>query len=102
MPGTGYAVTDDGVVERVRADYWADDFIRMVAATYPAPLAAPLPEESATVAPVVAEAPASVEPVPVTPESAAPRRRAPRKPRPSRAPGSAGSADSASEGAEVA
>ncbi len=100
MPGAGYVVGADGTVERVRADWWADDFIRMVAATYPAPLAPPLPEEPAKVAPVVAEAPSSAAPVPVTPETTTPRRRAPRKPRPARSTSS--SADSASEGAEVA
>lgn len=36
-PGTGYVVADDGNVERVRADFWEDTFIRMVAETYPAP-----------------------------------------------------------------
>jgi len=36
-PGTGYVVADDGHVERVRADFWEDTFIRMVADTYPAP-----------------------------------------------------------------
>ncbi|WP_309063296.1 FtsK/SpoIIIE domain-containing protein [Streptomyces sp.] len=101
MPGTGYAVTDDGVVERVRADFWADDFIRMVAATYPAPPAPPLPEEPPTAAPVVVEAPSAAESAePVTTERPAPRRRAPRKPRSARSTSS--SAESASEGAEVA
>jgi S-DNA-T family DNA segregation ATPase FtsK/SpoIIIE len=37
MPGTGYVVGDDGTVERVRADFWSDDSIRMVASRYPAP-----------------------------------------------------------------
>ncbi len=59
MPGTGYVVTDDGAVERVRADFWANDFSRMVAGTYPAPLAPPLPEEPATVAAVEAVSPVS-------------------------------------------
>lgn len=36
-PGTGYVVADDGNVERVRADFWEDTFIRMVAENYPAP-----------------------------------------------------------------
>jgi S-DNA-T family DNA segregation ATPase FtsK/SpoIIIE len=97
LPGTGYAVTDTGVVERVRADFWADDFIRMVAATYPAPLAPPLPEEPATVATVEAVSPvvapaadpatteaatseADAETAPAPPDSS-PRRHAPRKPR---------------------
>jgi S-DNA-T family DNA segregation ATPase FtsK/SpoIIIE len=102
MPGAGYAVTDNGVVERVRADYWADDFIRMVAATYPAPPAPPLPEDPATVAPVAADVPTPAEPVAVTSERPSPRRRAPRKPRPARAPGPATAADSAREGSEVA
>jgi S-DNA-T family DNA segregation ATPase FtsK/SpoIIIE len=37
MPGAGYVVGNDGVVERVRADYWSDDMIRAVASRYPAP-----------------------------------------------------------------
>ncbi|MBO3102225.1 FtsK/SpoIIIE domain-containing protein [Cellulomonas fengjieae] len=37
MPGAGYVVRDDGVVERVRADFWPDDLIRTVAQRYPAP-----------------------------------------------------------------
>ncbi len=37
MPGAGYVVGNDGVVERVRADYWSDDMIRAVASRYLAP-----------------------------------------------------------------
>lgn len=36
MPGAGFVVSDDGSVERVRADFWSDDFIAMVAEQYPA------------------------------------------------------------------
>lgn len=39
MPGAGYVVRDDGVVERVRADFWPDDVIRTVSERYPAPRA---------------------------------------------------------------
>ena len=39
MPGAGYVVRDDGVVERVRADFWPDDVIRTVSERYPAPTA---------------------------------------------------------------
>jgi len=49
MPGVGYVVRNDGEVERVRADYWPDDVIRLVADTYPAPdkpRAAEQPDES--------------------------------------------------------
>jgi S-DNA-T family DNA segregation ATPase FtsK/SpoIIIE len=94
MPGTGYVVADDGVVERVRADFWADDFIRMVAATYPVP---PLAEEPATakaaedVSPVAGQAAdpttsdpttsqADAEPA-AAPADSSPRPRAPRTPR---------------------
>nr|WP_242496496.1 FtsK/SpoIIIE domain-containing protein [Xylanimonas protaetiae] len=83
MPGAGYAVTDDGVVARVRADYWADDFIRLVAGTYPAPPAPPLPDEGVTVEPAGTEPPA---PVGVTLSGAPPRPRTPRKPRAPRVP----------------
>jgi len=81
MPGAGYLVGDDGHVERVRADYWADDFIRMVAATYPAPPAPPLPAEAETDAPeghdVQAEAPG--EAVETAPSPRTPRKRSPRR-----------------------
>ncbi|MDM7856655.1 FtsK/SpoIIIE domain-containing protein [Cellulomonas alba] len=36
MPGAGYVVRNDGVVERVRADFWSDELIRSVADRYPA------------------------------------------------------------------
>lgn len=36
MPGAGYVVGNDGVVARVRADFWPDDLIRLVAEQYPA------------------------------------------------------------------
>ena len=36
MPGVGYVVRNDGEVERVRADFWPDDVIRLVADTFPA------------------------------------------------------------------
>lgn len=88
MPGTGYAVTDDGFAQRVRADYWSDDLIRTIAATYPAPPARPLAEDAAAGAAIPGEAEsAGTEDVP-------PRRpRAPRKPRSPRS--------AASEGVEV-
>jgi len=86
MPGTGYVVTDDGLVQRVRADYWADDFIRMVTATYPALPAAPLPDDAPTVARPTGAAPAAQG-------RPASRQRSPRKPRAPRATNS---------GAEVA
>ncbi|MGY4644420.1 hypothetical protein [Cellulomonas sp. URHB0016] len=54
---------DDGSAQRVRAHYWADDVIRTVAATYPAPPALPLPDDPA--------APTS-EPAPVEAPHAAP------------------------------
>jgi len=91
IPGTGYAVTDDGTVERVRANYWADDFIRTVAATYPAPPAPPVPDETPTVSRGVDIA--SPAPTPPTTTDSAPRKRVPRKPRGARA---------ANSGAEVA
>jgi S-DNA-T family DNA segregation ATPase FtsK/SpoIIIE len=111
MPGSGYAVTDTGVVERVRADYWADDFIRMVAATYPAPPTTPaLPgvAEAATEAtaeagsPVMAPAtdPAISEAdteAASAPADSSPRPRAPRTPR-----RRAGHTAHTTEGAEVA
>jgi len=81
MPGTGYVVGDDGVVERVRADYWADDFIRMVAATYPAPPAPALPEEATTVAATAEPTPVDEptgETVAVSPRPRAARKRTPR------------------------
>ncbi|MFE7407159.1 FtsK/SpoIIIE domain-containing protein [Isoptericola sp. NPDC057559] len=36
MPGVGYVVRNDGEVERVRADFWPDDVIRLVADAFPA------------------------------------------------------------------
>ncbi|WP_159795428.1 FtsK/SpoIIIE domain-containing protein [Puerhibacterium puerhi] len=85
MPGTGYAVTDDGTVSRVRADYWADDFIRMVAATYPAPPAPALLDEVAVTHAASDTATAAGAPVGVTLGDPAPRPRTPRKPRAPRA-----------------
>ncbi len=41
-PGTAYVVDEDGTVDRVRADYWPDDLVRQVAATYPAPVHQPV------------------------------------------------------------
>ncbi len=91
MPGTGYALSDDGFVQRVRADFWADDFIRMVAATYPAPPAPPLPEDAPAVAPVLSDVSQPRESARA--EGAARRPRAPRKPRTPR---------TTTEGSEVA
>ena len=72
MPGAGYVVSDDGVVERVRADFWPDDLIRTVAATYPAP-AAHAPEE---VEPTLGELVSM--PTAVVDDDAPARRRTPR------------------------
>ncbi|GGI07529.1 FtsK/SpoIIIE domain-containing protein [Isoptericola cucumis] len=83
MPGAGYLVGDDGHIERVRADYWADDFIRMVAATYPAPPAPPVPTESDTGSPagdaLQAEAPGETVGRAPRPRPRTPRKRSPRK-----------------------
>nr|WP_207207344.1 FtsK/SpoIIIE domain-containing protein [Xylanimonas protaetiae] len=46
MPGAGYVVGNDGVVERVRADFWSDDLIRLVASRYPAPPEPPTTTEN--------------------------------------------------------
>lgn len=91
MPGTGYVLSDDGFVQRVRADFWADDFIRMVAATYPAPPALPLPEDAPGATPVLTDV--SQPGGSAGPESAPRRPRAPRKPRTPR---------TTTEGSEVA
>ncbi|WP_258725772.1 hypothetical protein [Cellulomonas sp. NS3] len=37
QPGTAYVVDDEGMVDRVRADYWTDDAVRAVAQLHPAP-----------------------------------------------------------------
>lgn len=37
-PGTAWIVDDTGAVDRVQADYWPDDIIRMTAETYPTPV----------------------------------------------------------------
>lgn len=75
MPGAGYAVSDDGAVEHVRADFWPDDLIRMVAELYPAPQV-----------PIDADADSAPgEPNAVAPDTdvaPGPRRRSPRTPRP--------------------
>lgn len=34
VPGTGYVVSEDGQVTRVRSDYWSDDQIRTTARKY--------------------------------------------------------------------
>ena len=39
-------VSDDGTVDRVRADWWSDELVRDVAATFPAPTAAAPTAES--------------------------------------------------------
>ncbi|MCL1871382.1 MAG: FtsK/SpoIIIE domain-containing protein [Promicromonosporaceae bacterium] len=72
MPGAGYVVGNDGVVDRVRADYWSDDLIRVVASRYPAP-----PEPPTTADDLPGEL------ITLTPSSTAPvtRRRTPRTPR---------------------
>ncbi|WP_402376979.1 FtsK/SpoIIIE domain-containing protein [Isoptericola rhizosphaerae] len=106
-PGTGYVVADDGHVERVRADFWEDTFIRMVADTYPAPdrhlpeLASPQVDEAPTSAPEDDE---NVAPVDVSSGAAsantgaarpagnepAPRPRKPRTPRAAHQPAGSG------------
>ncbi|MDO8149158.1 FtsK/SpoIIIE domain-containing protein [Isoptericola sp. b515] len=106
-PGTGYVVADDGHVERVRADFWEDTFIRMVADTYPAPdrheleVASPQVDEAPDSAPVDEE---NVAPVDVSSGTAstntgtarpagnepAPRPRKPRTPRAARQPAASG------------
>lgn len=76
MPGAGYVVRDDGAVERVRADFWPDDVIRMVAQCYQAP---PVPINATE-----DDAPGELISV-LTPDAdelaTAPRRRTPRTPR---------------------
>lgn len=74
MPGAAYVVRDGGAVERVRADFWPDDVIRMIAEIYPAPL---------HWVDADGDRPLS-EPISVAPDAdapSAPRRRAPRTPR---------------------
>lgn len=73
MPGAGYVVGNEGVVERVRADYWADDLIREVAARYPAPPEPPTAEEAP--GELVSAVPSEGH------EAAAVHRRSPRTPR---------------------
>lgn len=68
-PGAGYVVRNDGAVERVRADFWADDMIRMVAERYPAPPEPAASDEDRAPGELVSMA---------TPEPSVPRRRAPR------------------------
>ena len=70
-PGTGYVITDDGDVTRVRADYWSDALIRTVARQFPAPK----PEPAASPLRVVPD------PAPSTTSAAPPRARKPRTPR---------------------
>ncbi|GCD20560.1 hypothetical cell division FtsK/SpoIIIE protein [Cellulomonas algicola] len=78
MAGAGYVVKDDGAVERVRADYWPDDVIRMVAQVYPAPQV-PIDGDDGAVMDALqpAKAPDPVEPRPR-------RQRSPRSPRPAK------------------
>ncbi|MFI2102811.1 hypothetical protein ACH436_05930 [Isoptericola sp. NPDC019693] len=115
-PGTGYVVSDDGSVERVRADFWEDSFIRMVAATYPAPdryvppvipsVAAPaddIPEpQDLNAAPHTEAGVEDASRVAKRPSTAdaqrAPRTRSPRKPRAPRAPRTASNGSGASRG----
>lgn len=54
MPGAGFVVRNDGVVERVRADFWPDDLIYAVAAQYP-PLPDPVPDDEEIVGEIVSE-----------------------------------------------
>ncbi|PFG44566.1 S-DNA-T family DNA segregation ATPase FtsK/SpoIIIE [Isoptericola jiangsuensis] len=92
MPGAGYLVGDDGHIERVRADYWTDDFIRMVAATYPAPptplIESPTAENAASPGAdgdsdtnTAADGDAPARPVRTTSGNTTPRKRKPRTPR---------------------
>ncbi|WP_200940663.1 FtsK/SpoIIIE domain-containing protein [Cellulomonas sp. Leaf334] len=75
MPGAGYVVRDDGAVERVRADFWPDDVIRMVAEIYPAPVPSVDVDEDRPVSEPLFVAPPDADAPP------APRRRTPRTPR---------------------
>ncbi|MEV8026822.1 FtsK/SpoIIIE domain-containing protein [Cellulosimicrobium funkei] len=72
MPGAGYAVGNDGAVERVRADFWSDDFIRLVASRFPAPSEPP---------PVENDVPGKLLSLVPPDDAVAPRRRSPRTPR---------------------
>jgi len=74
MPGAGYVVRDDGAIERVRADFWPDDLIRMVADLYPAPQV-PIPAEDGAPSEPPSPAPPNADVPAVT------RRRSPRAPR---------------------
>ncbi|MBO9553212.1 FtsK/SpoIIIE domain-containing protein [Cellulomonas sp.] len=74
MPGAGYVVRDDGAVERVRADFWPDDTIRLVAQRYTAaPEPARLDDDDAEQDLLVMDAPPA-------PPSTAHRRRTSRSP----------------------
>lgn len=75
MPGAGYVVRNDGVVERVRADFWPDDVIRMVAEHYPASPELPAPDESRPPGELLPVAAVDVDELPAA------RRRTPRTPR---------------------
>jgi S-DNA-T family DNA segregation ATPase FtsK/SpoIIIE len=75
MPGAGYVVGNDGVVERVRADFWPDDVIRMVAERYPAPPQPVAADENGAPGELVSVA------APEASAPRAPRRRSPRTPR---------------------
>jgi DNA segregation ATPase FtsK/SpoIIIE, S-DNA-T family len=98
LPGTGYAITEDGHAQRVRAHYADDDLIHAVAATYPTPHRLGVPDLAEAVDPLAAwmrtsparthtrtdgsgaEGDAGVE------RGAGASSGAPRKPRPPRAP----------------
>lgn len=69
MPGAGYVVRNDGAVERVRADFWPDDVIRVVAERYPAPPKPAAGDEDRAPGELVSM---------TSPEPSATRRRAPR------------------------
>ena len=82
MPGTGYLVTEEGSVARVRAHYWPDHLIKATAARYPtAKRWVPPLEETSTAGTQFVQA-ISTEPdeggQPPRPRS--PRKRSPRRP----------------------
>lgn len=103
-PGTGYAVTEDGSVSRVRAHYADDHLIHLVNAGYPTPhrlpavALAPAPDPLAppprTAPPAAPAGPATGPAAPVTvqwpPAAASRNARSPRKPRAPRATTRAG------------
>jgi len=97
MPGTAWLVEDNGAVDRVRADFWPDDLIRVMASRYATEEHVTLPEAPAKTSGVErllggvdfekADRPAGHPELPVPPPRAPNRKprkpRTPRQPRPS-------------------